>query len=75
MVNTLWMDSILDVVDYLVKPVPFSRFLKVVEKAHELLSGSVSTASAGHPLRKTTAVFVNANYSLVKINIQGIAFH
>lgn len=62
----------LDVVDYLVKPVPFSRFLKAVQKAHELyqaryLQPKVITIENDY-------VFVNANYALVKIRIQDITF-
>ncbi len=61
----------LDVVDYLVKPVPFSRFLKAVNKAHELYLAK--------QLQKKLApendyVFVNANYSLIKVKIQDITF-
>lgn len=62
----------LDVVDYLVKPVPFSRLLKAVEKAHELFQ-------LRQPQNRTVVaendhVFVNANYSMVKIRIQDIMF-
>lgn len=62
----------LDVVDYLVKPVPFSRFLKAVQKAHELYQARhLQPRSA---LTEHDHVFVNANYSLVKIRIQDITF-
>ncbi|SDL02329.1 two component transcriptional regulator, LytTR family [Pedobacter sp. ok626] len=62
----------LNVVDYLVKPVPFSRLLKAVQKAHDLFqlrqpTGRLSAQENDH-------VFVNANYSLVKIIIQDITF-
>jgi len=53
----------LDVVDYLVKPVPFDRFLKACNKAYDL-----------HNLRNKTAdtkpldyFFVNVDYSLLKV--------
>lgn len=62
----------LDVVDYLVKPVPFSRFLKAVEKAHELFRIRQSVSRS--PAPENDHVFVNANYSLVKIRIQDIMF-
>jgi DNA-binding LytR/AlgR family response regulator len=62
----------LDVVDYLVKPVPFSRLLKAVQKAHELYQArNLQSRSA---LTENDHVFVNANYSLVKIRIQDITF-
>ena len=59
----------LDVVDYLVKPVPFDRFLKACNKAWEL-----------HSLRSkknetsTTPVyfFVNVDYSLLKVEFNDI---
>src|SRR5437762_14389739 len=53
----------LDVVDYLVKPVPFDRFLKACNKAYDL-----------HNLRNKSAetkpfdyFFVNVDYSLLKV--------
>lgn len=59
----------LNVVDYLVKPIPFTRFLKAVNKAHELyLSKNKRT------FLEDDYVFVNANYSLVKVKIQDITF-
>ncbi|MBE9598364.1 LytTR family DNA-binding domain-containing protein [Pedobacter sp. MC2016-24] len=62
----------LDVVDYLVKPVPFSRFLKAVQKAHELYQARHLQSRS--ILTEHDHVFVNANYSLVKIRIQDITF-
>ncbi|MBW4888938.1 LytTR family DNA-binding domain-containing protein [Mucilaginibacter sp. HMF5004] len=62
----------LDVVDYLVKPVPFARFLKAVEKAHELYQARQLYFKA--PVIENDYVFVNANYSLVKIRIQDITY-
>lgn len=62
----------LDVVDYLVKPVPFSRFLKAVEKARELYQMRQTKPKAIQP--ENDHVFVNANYSLVKVKMQDITF-
>lgn len=59
----------LDVVDYLVKPVPFNRFLKAANKAHEIYLSKQKRA-----LPENDYVFVNANYSLVKVKIQDITF-
>ncbi|MEZ4902655.1 MAG: response regulator transcription factor [Spirosomataceae bacterium] len=60
----------LDVVDYLLKPVPFERFLKAANKAFELFK-----------LRQQTPIdsavnhfFVNANYALVKIRFDEIMY-
>lgn len=62
----------LDVLDYLVKPVPFDRFFKAVNKAHELYSlkhqlPGVSPSSQDY-------LFVNADYSLVRVNIPEIIY-
>lgn len=72
----------LDVVDYLLKPVSFERFLKAVSKAHELYhlragSGQPSeTPVSPEPGGATTAdyLFVNADYSLVKIRLNDITY-
>jgi DNA-binding LytR/AlgR family response regulator len=63
----------LDVLDYLVKPVAFERFLKSANKALELLNlrNQVTTTPTS-----TTAdtLFVNADYSLIKISVQDIVY-
>jgi len=61
----------LNIIDYLLKPVPFERFLKAVNKAHDKFQ-----------LRKvqivnSTAVdymFVNSEYKLVRIDFSDIAY-
>lgn len=62
----------LDVVDYLVKPVPFSRFLKAVQKAHELYE--IRQPKAKYTPPENDDIFVNANYSLVKVRMQDITY-
>ncbi|MVN20319.1 LytR/AlgR family response regulator transcription factor [Mucilaginibacter arboris] len=66
----------LDVLDYLLKPVAFERFLKAVNKAHELMS--LRQQQKGFPPVKTPAepdyLFVNADYSVVRINIPEILY-
>jgi two-component system LytT family response regulator len=62
----------LDVVDYLVKPVPFPRFLKAVQKAQNLFK--LKQQAQLTPSKETEHVFVNANYSLVRVMICEITF-
>lgn len=62
----------LDVVDYLIKPVPFARFLKAVQKAQNRLK--INRNIALPIIEENEHVFVNANYSLVKVKLKDIAF-
>lgn len=61
----------LDVVDYLLKPVSFDRFLKAANKAFELFKLRQQTPS---PELLSTHFFVNANYALVKIRYDEITY-
>jgi len=62
----------LDVLDYLVKPFPFERFLKAANKALELfnLKNPQQATNPGN----NDCLFVNADYSLVRINIADIIY-
>lgn len=77
----------LDVVDYILKPFSFERFLKAVNKAYELISlrqqKDNGSATQQAPAQVTAApaakaepehLFVNADYSLVRINIPDIVY-
>ncbi len=62
----------LDVIDYLVKPVPMERFLKACQKAymlHELNRKSIEK----EPVKKQY-IFIHADYNLVKINFSDIEY-
>jgi DNA-binding LytR/AlgR family response regulator len=63
----------LDVVDYLLKPFSFERFLKAVSKAQDYLriqEGAVKEAVS----RETESLFVKSDYKLVKIDIKDILY-
>jgi two-component system, LytTR family, response regulator len=63
----------LDVVDYLVKPVPIERFLKACDKALELHELKISAKIA--PTRdEVDYFFINADYSLIKVHYKDIAW-
>ena len=63
----------LDVVDYLVKPVPFDRFIKSCNKAKELHELKAAP-KAGSATADAEYFFVNVEYSLVKITIADITY-
>ncbi|MCZ4222928.1 LytR/AlgR family response regulator transcription factor [Pedobacter rhodius] len=60
----------LDVVDYLVKPVPFSRFLRAAEKAKALYNSRINVL----PHTEQDYFFVSSNYAQVKIIRSHIAY-
>lgn len=61
----------LDVVDYLVKPVSFERFVKACNKAWELYQ--LKSKLNATPVDKTPEyIFVNVDYSLLKVVVNDI---
>ncbi|MFI5194695.1 MAG: LytR/AlgR family response regulator transcription factor [Chitinophagales bacterium] len=58
----------LDVIDYLVKPVPFERFLRACNKAQDFLK----LKQHAFPSDQPDYFFVNAEYGLIKIVIPEI---
>lgn len=68
----------LDIVDYLVKPVSFDRFMLACNKAYERYSVKKTLAekTAGNSDRKNNQnyIFVHVDYSLVKIVLTEVKF-
>jgi two-component system LytT family response regulator len=62
----------LDVVDYLVKPAPFERFLKACNKALELYKLKNQSVLPQAAEAEADHLFVNAEYSLVKVVLDEI---
>ncbi|HTX88441.1 MAG TPA: LytTR family DNA-binding domain-containing protein [Bacteroidales bacterium] len=66
----------LDVIDYLLKPFSFDRFLKAVNKAQDFLGLRdrlpASQGPAADPARNF--IFVKSDYKLVKINLADILY-
>jgi len=57
----------LDVVDYLLKPVSYDRFVKACNKALERHSLVRVAQNAGAPVQELSSVFLPVDYSLVKV--------
>jgi DNA-binding LytR/AlgR family response regulator len=71
----------LDVVDYILKPFSFERFLKAVNKASELINLRQNKDNMQQPTAPVKAatgepdfIFVNADYSVVRINIPEVLY-
>ncbi|PKG43767.1 LytR/AlgR family response regulator transcription factor [Psychroflexus sp. MES1-P1E] len=70
----------LNATDYLVKPIPFHRFLKTVARAKEkhalekTISGPTSSMVQQEAVREIDFIFVKSEYENIKINIQNITY-
>ncbi len=66
----------LDIVDYLLKPVAFTRFIKAVEKAARQLSSEASftNGSAGYGAGKEPFLYFKINKEMVKVLLNDILF-
>ncbi|HEY0272935.1 MAG TPA: LytTR family DNA-binding domain-containing protein [Chitinophaga sp.] len=63
----------LDVIDYLLKPISFERFLKSVTKVQEYLSKEKQPASADSG-KLNDYIFIKTEYKIIKINLEDILF-
>ncbi len=59
----------LNVVDYLVKPIPFERFERAVQKARERMPGTLSTEES-----KSSFFFVRSEYKEIRILFNDIQY-
>ncbi|WP_217604055.1 LytTR family DNA-binding domain-containing protein [Chitinophaga sp. GbtcB8] len=62
----------LDVVDYLLKPIPFDRFLRAATKAQEYMT--VSQQKNGDNGHVNDYIFIKTEYKIIKINLEDILF-
>lgn len=64
-----------DVVDYLLKPVTFERFMVAIQKAKERLQAAALATAAPSPLlEKRDHLFIKTEYRVQKINLDDIFF-
>ncbi len=62
----------LDVLDYLVKPIPFERFIKTINKVYQMINFQNIASSQGES--QDPYIFLKANKKLVKINLNDIIY-
>ena len=62
----------LDVLDYLVKPIPFNRFLKTVNKIYQQVY--VSSATTDASLQQEPHIFLKVNKKIIKVNLNDILY-
>ncbi len=60
-----------NIVDYLLKPVEFNRFIKAISKLQKVTGGS-ATANSKSDGDETKQLFINVNKRLIKINFDDI---
>lgn len=64
----------LDVVDYLMKPIPFDRFLKAVNKAFQLSSVRTDAATPAAEKKSESFVYFRADRKMIKVMLQDILY-
>ena len=64
----------LDAVDYLLKPVPFDRFLKAVNKAYQLTASKHDIPVAAEETRNDSFVYFRADRKMVKVMLDDILY-
>jgi len=64
----------LDAVDYLLKPVPFERFLKAVNKAFQMTAGKHESSTVTEETRNDSFVYFRADRKMVKVMLDDILY-
>ncbi|WP_445731358.1 LytR/AlgR family response regulator transcription factor [Mariniflexile sp.] len=62
----------LNVLDYLVKPIPFDRFLKTVNKVYQQLYSNSAAGDTG--LQQEPHIFLKVDKKLLKVNLNDILY-
>lgn len=62
----------LDVLDYLVKPIPFNRFLKTINKIYQKVY--VNSTTGDSSLHQEPHIFIKVNKKLIKVNLNDILY-
>ncbi|MCF7569536.1 LytTR family DNA-binding domain-containing protein [Sabulilitoribacter arenilitoris] len=62
----------LDVLDYLVKPIPFNRFLKTINKVYQQIYANANSGDMS--LNQEPHIFLKVDKKLVKVNLNDILF-
>lgn len=62
----------LDILDYLVKPIPFNRFLKTINKIYQQVY--VTSSSTESALQQEPHIFLKVNKKLIKVNLNDILY-
>lgn len=63
----------LNVVDYLLKPFSFPRFIQAITKASQMLESNTNNDSTNEPNQKRE-IFIKSGYELVRLKIDDIIF-
>lgn len=64
----------LDVIDYLMKPIPFDRFLKAVNKAFQQTALKDDTFNPAEEKKNDSFVYFRADRKMVKVTLQDILY-
>ena len=62
----------INVLDYLIKPIPFNRFLKTINKVYQKIN--INTKEEDISMQQEPHIFLKANKKLVKINLNDIIY-